>query len=235
MGPLAVRTDRQEMGIGRIIVSAAVEWLQREGATTIGLETMPRTVENIGFYGRLGFVPRHLTVTMTGEASRRRVAGGAVLLGRLAEGERDQLLERCRTRVGLSAPGYDFTREAELTQALGLGDTVVLERDGAITGFAIWHSAPLAAERHAEELRVLKVFADSDRTFDRLLLTLEGLAAREQLPRVAIRTQTAFAGAYRALTARGYRVRWTDLRMTLEGRPEAPVGDGEVLFSNWEI
>jgi hypothetical protein len=37
------------------------------------------------------------------------------------------------------------------------------------------------------------------------------------------------------LIARGYRVRWTDLRMTLEGCPEAAVTDGEVLFSNWEI
>jgi hypothetical protein len=47
--------------------------------------------------------------------------------------------------------------------------------------------------------------------------------------------QTAYAEAYRALMARGYRVRWTDLRMTLHGFPEAHVGDGEVLFSNWEI
>lgn len=235
MGPLAVRTDRQEMGIGRIIVSAAVEWLQRHRVTTVGLETMPRTVENIGFYGRLGFVPRHLTVTMTGETSGRRVAGGSVLLGRLDAAERAGLLERCRARIDQSARGYDFTREAELTLELGLGDTVVLERAGEISGFAIWHSAPLAAERHAEELRVLKVFADSGQTFDRLMLTLEGLAAREQLPRVAIRTQTAFTGAYQALTKRGYRVRWTDLRMTLEGCSEASVVDGEVLFSNWEI
>jgi hypothetical protein len=34
--------------------------------------------------------------------------------------------------------------------------------------------------------------------------------------------------------ARGYQVRWTDLRMHLEGYPERPVPEG-VLFSNWEI
>ncbi len=235
MGPLAVRTDRQEMGIGRTIVSTAVEWLKRTGATTIGLETMPRTVENIGFYGRLGFAPGHLTVTMTGEASRRRVAGGSITLGRLVGADRVSLTERCTMRLAASAPGYDFTREIELTHELGLGDTVVLEKSGEVTGFAVWHSAPLAAERPAEELRVLKLFADSSGTFERLLLSLEGLAARAHLPRVAIRTQTADVTAYRLLIARGYRVRWTDLRMTLDGFPEATMPRGEVLFSNWEI
>jgi hypothetical protein len=223
------------MGVGRTIVMAAIEWLRAEGVTTIGLETMPRTVENIGFYGRLGFVPGYLTVTMTGEASRRRVAGGSVLLSRLAARERAAITEQCRLRLDRSAPGYDFTREVELTHQLRLGDTVVLERADEIVGFAIWHSAPLAAERHAEELRVLKLFADSEKSFERLMLTLEGLAAREHLLRVAIRLQTAYVTAYRALIDREYRVRWTDLRMTLDGYPEASVPDGEVLLSNWEI
>jgi GNAT superfamily N-acetyltransferase len=235
MGPLAVRTDRQEMGLGRTIVTAAIEWLRNEGVSTIGLETMPRTVENIGFYGRLGFVPGHLTVTMSGEASRRRVAGGSMLLGRLEAGDRKVLTERCRVRVDQAAPGYDFTREVELTHELELGDTVVLERAGEIVGFSIWHAAPLAAERQSEELRVLKLFADSRETFERLMLTLEGLAARKHLPRVAVRMQTAHTAAYQVLIERGYRVRWTDLRMTLEGSPEATVPRGEVLLSNWEI
>lgn len=235
MGPLAVRTDRQEMGIGRKIVAAAIDWLRDEGVSTIGLETMPRTVDNIGFYGRLGFVPHHLTVTMTGDAGKRRVAGTFTRLSEVDEAERASLAERCRQRVDESAPGYDFTREIELTTALALGDTVVIERDGAIDAFAVWHSAPLAATRSAEELRVLKAFAASGDAFERLLVVLEVCAARAHRRRVAVRVQTAYADAYRALLARGYRVRWTDLRMTLHDRPEAKVADGEVLFSNWEI
>jgi hypothetical protein len=49
-----------------------------------------------------------------------------------------------------------------------------------------------------------------------------------------VRCQTRFDAAFRRLVARGYRVRWTDLRMTYEGYPEAHPGRG-VLFSNWEI
>ena len=71
MGPLAVRTDRQGTGVGKTVVRSAVDWLLDQGVTTLGLETMPRTVENIGFYARLGFTPGHLTVTVTNEIGTR--------------------------------------------------------------------------------------------------------------------------------------------------------------------
>src|SRR3954464_8765203 len=60
MGPLAVRSDQQGHGLGKEIVTTGVEWLRGRGATVIGLETMPRTVDNIGFYSRLGFSPARL-------------------------------------------------------------------------------------------------------------------------------------------------------------------------------
>ncbi len=61
MGPLAVRPDLQGHGVGERIVREGLEWLGAHGATRIGLETMPRTIDNIGFYSRLGFLPGHLT------------------------------------------------------------------------------------------------------------------------------------------------------------------------------
>lgn len=235
MGPLAVRNDRQNLGVGRVIVETAIAWLQERGVGTLGLETMPRTVENIGFYSRLGFVPQHLTVTLTGEVTRRRVRGTFLRLGSMSSSERLDLTERLRVRLDQSAPSYDFGREIELTQALRIGDTVVIERDGVVAGFALWHSASLADARPADELRVLKLFAESIDDFDRLLVALESCAATHKIRRVAIRCQTAYRAAYRALIDRGYRVRWTDLRMTLEEFPEVRLPKGEVLFSNWEI
>lgn len=235
MGPLAVRTDRQGLGVGRTIVESAVAWLEQQGIATLGLETMPRTVENIGFYSRLGFVPGHLTVTMTVEGSRRAVGGRLLTLRRLEGASRTAMLDRCRARLQVSAPGYDFSREMTLTDELGIGDTIAVERDDEIAGFAVWHSASLTDGRPSEELRVLKLFAGSPDTFERLLVGLERCAGQENLRRVALRCQSAYGWAYQLLLKRGYRVRWTDLRMTLEGYPEVQVPEGEVLFSNWEI
>ncbi len=235
MGPLAVRTDRQGRGIGRVVVETAIEWLQERGVCTLGLETMPRTVENIGFYSRLGFLPNYLTMTMTGEASRERVAGPFIRTSKLSPSERAALIERCRVRLDRSASGYDFSREIALTDELQIGETIAIERDGEMAGFALWHSAALADARPADELRVLKLFADSGDTLARLLVILESCAAALRIRRVAVRCQTAYPAAYHALITRGYRVRWTDLRMTREAFPEVHVPAGEVLLSNWEI
>jgi len=235
MGPLAVRPDFQLGGVGKVIVGAALDWLRSEGVSTIGLETMPRTVENIGFYGKVGFVPQYLTVTMTTDTERKDVSGHAVCLGDLSEADRNAAMDRCRERLNQSAPGYDFTREFALTHELEIGDTVVLERDGDVRGFAVWHSAPLTGDEPSDELRLLKVFADSAETFEHLVGVTEQCAVDLGIPRVAIRCQTAYSDAFCALIRLGYSVRWTDLRMTLQGFSEAQLAKGEILFSNWEI
>ena len=72
MGPLAVHPDYQGQGIGKMIVSSGVEWLKQKGARVIGLETMPRTMDNIGFYSSLGFAPGKLTVTVTVEEEEEK-------------------------------------------------------------------------------------------------------------------------------------------------------------------
>lgn len=235
MGPLAVRTDRQERGVGRTIVTAAIDWLSGAGATVIGLETMPRTVDNIGFYSRLGFHPQHLTITMTGEARPQGSPSGAVRLSGVTAATRADLIDACRERLDRSAAGYDYAREMALTAELNLGDTVVVRRASTVEAFAVCHTASLASGRSAEELRVLKLFAASRDAFLALMESVEAVAADAMLSRVAIRCQTGQRDAYRTLIERGYDVRWTDLRMTLNGRPEARVPAGEVLFSNWEI
>lgn len=235
MGPLAVRVDRQGTGIGKTIVRAATEWLLDHGVTTLGLETMPRTVENIGFYAHQGFVPEHLTVTMTRElAVRRRGSQLPNLLSRLAPEAQQDAVRAIHGLADSLATGYDFTREIELTAELGLGDTVLVTGERGLAAMALWHSASLAADRTSDELRVLKLAAGDTSAFESVVTAIESSAMHVGLRRVAIRCQSRFDHAFRALIARGYQVRWTDLRMHLDGYPEPAVVDG-VLFSNWEI
>src|SRR4051794_28730542 len=153
MGPLAVRPVRQGEGLGSLMVRTGIDWLRAQGSRTIGLETMPRTVDNIGFYSRLGLVPGHLTVTLTRDPGPRPLDGGQLLgHGNVAAG-----VDACRALTERLAPGVDFSRELVLTSELKIGDTTLLRRDGKLVGFALWHSAALAAGRPKDELRVLKM------------------------------------------------------------------------------
>jgi GNAT superfamily N-acetyltransferase len=232
MGPLAVRPDRQGEGLGSLMVRTGIDWLRAQGATTIGLETMPRTVDNIGFYSRIGLVPSHLTVTLVHDVPRRP-SGVAELLSS-APAPWNERLEECRRLADSVLPGVDFTRELALTHDLGIGDTTLVRESGRLAGFALWHSTPLAAGRPKDELRVLKVVAASAVAFERLLQGLQLSAVSERVTRIAIRCQTEFSRTYLRLIELGYRVHWTDLRMLLDGYPQRLPTEG-VLMSNWEI
>lgn len=232
MGPLAVRPEWQGSGVGKIVVQAGIDWLLERHAKVIGLETMPRTMDNIGFYSRLGFAPGRLTITVTLEAATTDVA--VPLLGALPPRDRDAVVAQCLRLTQEQLPGYDFTRELMLTLELGLGDVVLRYERGALTGFALFHAAPLVEGRSREELRVLKLVVARESDMTAMATLLAGAARQAGTRRVAIRVQGEYTDAYRELISLGARVRWTDLRMVVPGREESRAATGMVL-SNWEI
>jgi GNAT superfamily N-acetyltransferase len=232
MGPLCVRPDYQGAGMGSTIVRAGMAWLRRHDVRVIGLETMPRTVDNIGFYSSLGFTPGALTVTLTLDAVNDGQA--LTLLSRLSPLDREAALASCLKLTQQLMPGYDYTKELELTEQLALGDTLILGPPDAPKGFALCHSAALVEGRARDELRVLKLVLARRSDLAPMVRALSALAGRGGTPRVAIRLQGHYTDAYRLLIALGARVRWTDLRMSLHGWQEHAPVDGLVL-SNWEI
>ena len=232
MGPLAVRPDRQGLGIGKEIVRAGMELLKTRGATTIGLETMPRTMDNIGFYSGLGFVPGRLTVTLTLDVTPGDRP--LLVLGRVGDAQRGELVRACAALTGRLLAGYDFTRELELTSALSLGDTVLLMERDRVAGFALCHAVPLVEGRTRDEIRVLKVVLEREDDVTALARSVAEYARRAGARRVAFRVQSEYMVAYQRLIAMGARVRWTDLRMTVAEYPERKPAAG-VVWSNWEI
>lgn len=232
MGPLAVRSDQQGHGLGKEIVLKGVEWLRNHGATVIGLETMPRTVDNIGFYSRLGFTPGHLTLTLTLEAGRHSSTVEA--LSRMGSASRVDALAECAALLSRILPGLDFSREISLTNDLELGDTLLMYQGDQLVAFALAHTAPLVEGRARDELRVLKLVVDDERRFGEVAHGIADFARRAGTRRVAFRMQGEYDDAYRQLAGLGAHVRWSDLRMSLEGARERRPEQGMVL-SNWEI
>ncbi|MCC7195204.1 MAG: GNAT family N-acetyltransferase [Gemmatimonadaceae bacterium] len=232
MGPLAVREDCQGTGVGKLVVRSAISHLMGSGCATIGLETMPRTVDNIGFYSTLGFVPGTITVTLTMEATESGEVRG--LLSQLNPAARDAAVAECSALTARVLPGSEYAREVRLTHELRLGDTILLRRDDALVAFALCHASPLVEGRGREELRVLKLVAADQAAFEALLAPLASLARRTSNARFAMRVQGEYRAAYASVIRAGGRVRWTDLRMTLEGYPQVPPVGG-IAFTNWEI
>ncbi|MBX3133819.1 MAG: GNAT family N-acetyltransferase [Gemmatimonadaceae bacterium] len=232
MGPLAVREDLQARGLGRQVVEAGAAHLKRAGCRTIGLETMPRTMDNIGFYASMGFLPGPLTITVTLEALSLTPAPP---LGHLGSGEREEMLAACAALTDAVRPGADYRRELLATMRQGLGDVVLLrDKSAALRGYALFHDVPLVEGRAREELRVLKLVVAEAADLPALLQAVRAQARRSGALRAALRLQGEYPDALRVLVAQGARVRWTDLRMTLSGFGETPSTRG-IALSNWEI
>jgi GNAT superfamily N-acetyltransferase len=232
MGPLAVRPEWQGAGVGKDLVRAGIDWLKREGAQVIGLETMPRTMDNIGFYSSLGMLPGRLTLTLTCDAAPADRPGQ--LLGRLPLSERDDVIAECHALLDRQIPGYDFTREILLTDALALGDTLLLRSGNDLVGYALCHTVPLVEGRVREELRVLKLVLEREADLTVIVPLLADYARRAGARRVAVRAQGDYVGAFERMMSLGARVRWTDLRMTL-GTGEEPRAKTGIVWSNWEV
>ncbi|MDB4905619.1 MAG: GCN5-related N-acetyltransferase [Gemmatimonadetes bacterium] len=232
MGPLAVRTEEQGSGTGKAVVISGIDWLKEQGARVIGLETMPRTMDNIGFYSGLGFVPNRLTLTVTLDAAF--ADRPAALLSRCSHFEKEEALADCRALLQVLAPGYDYTREIQLTDELSIGDTLLLRQGDALVGFALCHTVPLVEGRSREELRVLKLVLSDAAHLDGMLGALRDFARRGGTRRISMRVQGDYTDVYARMVKLGGRVRWTDLRMALGGFEEARPASGVVL-SNWEI
>ncbi|HLG06616.1 MAG TPA: hypothetical protein VI383_10770, partial [Gemmatimonadales bacterium] len=180
--------------------------------------------------------PGHLTVSVALDLEADPAGGGR---GGGAVGpsgaQRPASPDECAGLLERLLPGTDFSREIVLTRSHQLGDVTVTRDPAGLAGFALWHSAPLSEGKSSPEIRVLKLAASDQGAFQRLIQALEAKARETGIPRIGIRCQTAYRQAYGDLLQAGFRVHWTDLRMTLEGGPEAPaLGEG-IVFSNWEI
>ena len=165
MGPLAVRPDRQGEGLGSTMVRLGIDWLKAQGARTIGLETMPRTVENIGFYSRLGLVPGPLTVTLVHDVPRRRRRRARAALARgLPPGAAHRRVSaahrRARAGRGLHPRDRAHPRPRHRRHDAGEG-----RRTTARLCPLALHSARGRAAK--DEVRVLKLVARSVGAFER--------------------------------------------------------------------
>ena len=64
-GPLSIRPDLWDAGIGQRLVAAACDAFEGWGIRHAGLFTFAQSAKHVGLYGKFGFHPRFLTAIMT--------------------------------------------------------------------------------------------------------------------------------------------------------------------------
>lgn len=208
-GPLTVRPDLWDSGIGQSLVAAACDQFAAWGAPHTGLFTFPQSTKHVGLYGKFGFHPRFLTAIMIAPAAGRPPVAGATRYSALPADGRAEAEAGCRDVAGAQYDGLDLTGEIRNVAARGLGDTLLLrDQTSRLAGFAICHWGP--ASEAGEGCLFVKFGAvrpgpGAEARFDMLLDGAMALAREAGMPNLLAGVNTAREEAYRHLRGRGFR------------------------------
>src|SRR6185437_2952465 len=95
-GPLTIRPDFWDRGLGKRLMEPIVELFDMWATTHAGLFTFPHSQKHVGLYQRFGFWPRFLTAIMSKPVEQVRKASRWTKFSEVASAERDDVLSAAR-------------------------------------------------------------------------------------------------------------------------------------------
>jgi GNAT superfamily N-acetyltransferase len=220
-GPLTVRPDLWDSGIGSALMSPVVDLFEQWGVRQAALFTFPQSPKHIGLYQKFGFWPQHLTPLLEKSSSAAGAGPVSRSVGGLGEqGQADALLA-CRDVTDAIFEGLDVEHEIRATIEQDLGDTLLLDGADGLDGFAVCHlgAGEAGSGTCFVKFAAVRPGGGAGERFERLLDACELLACERGLDRIVAGVNTARHDAYRRLLARGYR---TWLEGVIMQRPNDP-------------
>jgi predicted N-acetyltransferase YhbS len=210
-GPLTIRPDLWDGGIGQRLVAAACDAFEAWGVTHAGLFTFAQSAKHIWTYGKFGFHPRFLTAIMVSPVHAAASRLPSTRYSGLPAGQRAEVEAATRELTEQLYEGLDLRGEIRTVAARSLGDTVLLwDGDSRLVGFAICH---LGAGTEAGEGSCFVKFgavrpgSGGEGRFIALLDACGDLAIASGMANLVAGVNLAREEAYRAMIGRGFRTR----------------------------
>ena len=143
-----MRPDLWDHGIARRLLEPTMALFERWRTTHRGLFTFSHSPKHHALYQKFGFYPRFLTAVLGKRVSSTVTPGGLRRFSQLDRSEHDQWLADAREVTDTLYSGLDLTHEIRVTDELRLGDTLFLDDEDRIAGFAVCHvDATVVIER----------------------------------------------------------------------------------------
>jgi ribosomal protein S18 acetylase RimI-like enzyme len=228
VGVFGVDPNCHGQGVGQKLLMMSVHSLEQSGCTTIGLETMPDSPYNVGFYTRLGFNPVYPTLYLSKPSSPIPSTLPFGLLSKLGEREANPWITSISRAVN---PNLDYALEAHNAQEYGWGDTLLFGWPQP-WGFSIVRTAATRGDEAPPVCEVsCTVLAPQARSrLAEVLPLLQNYAFEKQASQITLPVYAADSAALQAVVANGFRVNRVMLRMICRG--EYPRLEG-IDMSRW--
>jgi ribosomal protein S18 acetylase RimI-like enzyme len=222
IGPFGVHPDQQGRGLGRLLLMASSDGLERAGCRVIGLETMPDSPYNVGMYIRAGFRPEHSTLILDHQVRSRCGARDVTILNDASRTEGLAVLsDICRASI----PGLDYANLARNALEFGLGETILI---GSPEPWAAAIMKPIGT-------RVVVTVVGRRRArsaIGEVVQAMDAWASDRGLDNLSLAINAADWQSVQYLLDNGFNVCEVRLRMLLKG--EYPCPDG-LDMSRWAM
>jgi GNAT superfamily N-acetyltransferase len=219
VGPVTVRPDLWDRGIGKLLLESTMELLDKWGVSHAGLFTFANSPKHLGLYQKFGFWPRFLTPIMSKPTQLNGNADGWSKFSDVPDLERS--LTMCRSLTSSIYEGLNLEREIMTVQNQRLGDTVLLWEDDTLVGLAVCHCGPhTEAGKDTCYIKFGAIHGQySENLFDELLNACDELAAMHGMTTLVAGVNSACHNAYRRMISRGFRIDFQGVTMLRPNKP----------------
>ncbi len=222
-GPLAVRPDLWDKGIGGKLVEPVMRLFSKWDISHASLFTFADSPKHVGLYHKFGFHARFLTQVMVKKAGKTTTTGSdLVLLSSFGERHQRRVLADCRQLTGRLYPGLDLTNEILASMRERLGETVLIFDESTVRGFAICH---IGAGTEAGSGRLFVKFGavrpgvDSPTALRGLLDACEAVGGERGVKTLEVGVNLARSKAYEVILDGGFRA---DFQGVVMDKPNSP-------------
>lgn len=127
VGPITVALAHQDRGVGRQLMEYAIQRSEVMGKKGMRLTQAAYHSRSLSLYAKLGFDPRESLCVVQGPTPSAAIAGRKV---------RPATSDDLKACNAVCQEVHGFDRAGELSDAVDQGSAMVVERDGAIAGYA---------------------------------------------------------------------------------------------------
>lgn len=208
-GPLSIRPELWDRGIGRRLVEPVMAKFDEWQATHRGLYTFADSPKHHTLYQKFGFYPRFLTAILTRSVEDAPAVAGVQRFSEVPLGERSLWLERCCELTGSIYEGLDVAGEILAVADQGLGDTLLLDPQATrLTGLAVCHlgaGSEAGSGTGYVKFGAVRSGPSAEHSLVRLVEASGALARSAGATRLVAGVNLGRERAYRSLLAQGFR------------------------------
>jgi len=228
IGTFGVNPDDHGRGIGHKLLVRTVECLGKAGCETIGLETMPDSLYNVGFYTKFGFSPSYPTIYLSKPSESIPSTASYSSLRELNHQEAFSWI----TALSRTANNQlDLVAEAQNAANYGWGDTLMFGWPQPY-GFAVIRTTSTLQGMAQPICGVIcAVLEPGSRTrLSEVLGFLQNYAFEQKASLINLPLNAIDHGALQEVIKNGFQVCGVMLRMIYRGEYLCPAG---IVLSRW--